>query len=82
MFAPFNKGKLYFVRTVTFYYLATFVKSKRGFYEFKNAECILSIPDWEDFLKSRPRLPPAYKPLPVGTIIINHEAVVDVMPWD
>jgi hypothetical protein len=82
MIIPFKGGKLYFVRTVTFYYIARFVKSRDGFLEFEDAECILSIPDWEDFLQSKPRLPPAYKPLKTGKIWINKEAIVDMLPWE
>lgn len=82
MLSPFKKKNLYFIRTVTFYYVAKFVKSRGDFYEFDEAQCILSIPDWDDFFVSKPRLPPAYKPLPTGKILINKAAIVDVLPWN
>lgn len=78
---PFRKKKRYFVRTLTFYYLCTFVQRRGKFYKFVDVEWIKNIPDYDDFIKSKPRLPPAMQPVQVGVIWIHEDAVVDLCDW-
>lgn len=82
MFSPFVKGKLYFIKTITFYYIARYDGKSGKFYKFKNVQCLLSIPDWEDFFKSRPHLPPGLKPLPFPDLALNADGIMDVAQWD
>jgi len=80
--SPFEVGKKYLVRTVTFYYLATYTKRKGNFYYFENVHLVLNIPDWQDFWQSRPSLPPAMKPISFPSIYLNQDGIVDVVPWE
>ena len=82
MFSPFQKKKRYFIKTVTFYYLGTLEKQYNGFLKFTNVKWIENVPDWQDFWKSRPSLPPAMKAHDMPTLVINREAIVDVTEWE
>lgn len=82
MFSPFKPNKRYFVRTVTFYHLVTYIGKAGNFYKFKDVQTLLNIDDWEDFYKSRPHLPPHYKPMQSGVLTINEAAIVDLSPWE
>ena len=81
MFSPFKKDKRYFIKTVSFYYLCTYVSKSDKFFKFKNIDLIFGIEDWEDFWKSRPNLPPAMKTVKVPETLINIDAIVEVTPW-
>lgn len=79
---PFEEKRKYFITTISFYYLATYSARKGGFHYFDDVSLILNIPDWEDFWGSRPRLPPAYKPIQFPKIYLNEEAIVSAVPWE
>lgn len=76
MFYPLKKNKLYFVKTITFYYVATF-KAKHGdLIEFKDVGLVKDVADWSEFYRTK-----AKGELHTDAIYINTDAIVDVTPW-
>ena len=82
MFSPFKKGNQYFIKTITFYYIGTYKSQRGGFLLFDNLKWIENVPDWEDFWKSRPHLPPAMRAHEMPGSWINQGAIVDVTKWE
>jgi hypothetical protein len=82
MFSPFKKNKKYFIKTVTFYYIGTLQKQCGGFLKFTDVKWIENVPDWQDFWKSRPSLPPSMKAHDMPTLHINADAIVDMTLWE
>jgi hypothetical protein len=68
------KRKRYFVKTFTWYYIATFTGKHGSFWTFTDVEIVKEIRDWEQF-KANPR-GERY----CGEIDINTAAIVDYQP--
>lgn len=81
MFQPFPKGTKLFIKTVTFYYIATFNKQKQGFWHLSDVTWVETIPDWQEFVSMRPHIPQECKHKPCPNIAINQQAIVDVSVW-
>lgn len=81
MFSPFEKDKKYFIKTVTFYYIGTYVARKGKFYKFKDIQIVLGIDDWDNFWKCRPNLPLGMKPISAPETWLSGEGIIEVTPW-
>jgi hypothetical protein len=81
MFSPFKKNTRYFIKTITFYYIATYKSQRGGFFKFENVVWIENVPDWEDFWKSKPALPPSIKEHQMSDLSMNGAAIIDFAVW-
>lgn len=78
---PFKPKQRYFIKTVTFYYIATFVEENKGFLKFGDVVWIENIGKWNDFVAQRPHLPNDIKYHRAPDLLINQQAILDVTPW-
>lgn len=76
MFYPLKKSQRYFIKTVTFYYVAKF-KAKHGkLLSFTDVSLVKDVGDWSEFYRTK-----GLGEQHVTEIIINADAIVDVTPW-
>ena len=76
MGTPFERNKYYFVKTITFYYVAKFERIRGGFATFSDVSLVKSVDDWSEFYRTKGRGEPH-----CNTIHINLATVVDITPW-
>lgn len=77
MGTPFERNKYYFVKTITFYYVAKFERVRGGFATFTDVGLVKNVEDWDQFriLKGRGEKHS-------DAIHINLSAIVDAVPWE
>lgn len=76
MLYPLKKSKFYFVKTITFYYVASFKAKHGNLIEFKDVSLVKDVVDWSEFYRTKAKGEPH-----ADTLFINMDAIVDVTPW-
>jgi len=76
MFYPLKKNQRYFIKTVTFYYVATFKAKHGSLLSWQDVELVKSVDDWSEFYRTKGKGEPHCQ-----AIHINADAIVDITPW-
>jgi len=77
MGTPFERNKYYFIKSITFYYIAKFEKVRGGFATFTDVGLVKNVEDWDQF-----RLTKGKGEYHSPSIIINLSAIVDAQLWE